>query len=89
MYDFRVILDVIPMSLLCLSNYNLAFKIIIRLVIVSNSISLYYIPPKMRWLLKSSFDQNSIVINLKLNGNFKSHIIIGGTLERLLALLCN
>jgi hypothetical protein len=89
MYDFRVILDVIPMSLLCPSNNDLAFKIIIRLVIVSNSISPYYIFPKMRWLLKSSFDQNSIVINHKFNGNFKRHIIIRGTLERLLTLLCN
>jgi hypothetical protein len=30
------------------------------------------------WLLKSPFDQNSIMINHKLNGNFNSHIILGG-----------
>jgi hypothetical protein len=35
----------------------------------------------MSWLLKSLFDQNSIMINHKLNGDFKSHIIIGGTQE--------
>jgi hypothetical protein len=35
----------------------------------------------MMWLLKSPFDQNSIVINNKSNGDFKSHIIIGGTQE--------
>jgi hypothetical protein len=35
----------------------------------------------MMWLLKSLFDQNSIMINHKSNNNFKSHIIIRGTQE--------
>jgi hypothetical protein len=34
-----------------------------------------YVPPRTTWLLKSSLDQNSILINHKLNGDFKSHII--------------
>jgi hypothetical protein len=32
------------------------------------------VSPLMRWLLKSSFDQNSIMINYKHNDDFKSHI---------------
>jgi len=31
----------------------------------------------MIWLLKSQFDQNLIIINHKLNGDFKSHINLG------------
>jgi hypothetical protein len=46
-----------------------------------------YIPQKMKWLLKSQFDQNSIVIDHKLNDNFKSHLIFGMTQEKLLVLL--
>jgi hypothetical protein len=42
----------------------------------------------MRWILKLSFDQNSIMINYKHNGNFKNHLIIRGTQERLVKLLC-
>jgi hypothetical protein len=34
----------------------------------------------MMWLLKSC-DQNSILINHKLNGDFKSHLIFRGTQE--------
>jgi hypothetical protein len=30
---------------------------------------------KMKWLLKLPFDQNLIVINYKLNGDLKSHLI--------------
>jgi hypothetical protein len=41
----------------------------------------------MRRLLKSSFDQNSIIINHKLNSDFISHLIFLGTQEELLALL--
>jgi hypothetical protein len=41
----------------------------------------------MKWFLKSSFDQNSIMINHKPNSDFKSRIIIGGTQEGLLELL--
>jgi phosphotransferase system IIB component len=33
------------------------------------------------WLLKLSFDQNSIVINHKLSNDFKSHIIFRKTQE--------
>jgi hypothetical protein len=40
-----------------------------------------YVPKKMRWLLKSLFDQNIIVINLKPKDDFNSHIIVGGTQE--------
>jgi hypothetical protein len=39
------------------------------------------------WLLKSPVDQNSIMINHKPNGNFRSHIILEVTQEELLALL--
>jgi hypothetical protein len=39
------------------------------------------------WFLKSLFDQNLIVINYKLNGDFKSHLIFGVIQEKLLALL--
>jgi hypothetical protein len=45
----------------------------------SNSKSSSCVPLIMMWLLKLSFDQNSIMINHKSNGNFKSHIILGGT----------
>jgi hypothetical protein len=31
----------------------------------------------MMWLLKSPFDQNSIMINHKLNSDFNNHIILG------------
>jgi hypothetical protein len=41
----------------------------------------------MTLLLKSSFDQNLIMIIHKPNGDFKSHLIFGGTQEGLLALL--
>jgi hypothetical protein len=43
----------------------------------------------MSWFLKSQFDQNLVMINYKPNDDFKSHIIIGGTQEGLLALLKN
>jgi hypothetical protein len=33
----------------------------------------------MMWLLKSPCDQNSILINHKLNDDFKSHLIFRGT----------
>jgi hypothetical protein len=36
---------------------------------------------KMMWLLKSSCDQNLILINYKLNGDFKSHLIFRRTQE--------
>ena len=42
---------------------------------------------KIKWFLKLQFDQNSIIINYKPNGNFKSHIIFGRTQEGLVALL--
>jgi hypothetical protein len=32
---------------------------------------------KLTWLLKSPFDQNSIMIYHKFNGDFKSHINFG------------
>jgi len=35
------------------------------------------VSPRMMHLLKSPLDQNLIVINHKLNGDFKSHIILG------------
>jgi len=41
----------------------------------------------MRWLLRAPFDQNSIVINHKLNDNFEGHFIYRGIHERFLALL--
>jgi hypothetical protein len=34
------------------------------------------------WFLKSQFDHNSIMINYKLNDDFKSHIIIEKIQER-------
>jgi len=40
-----------------------------------------HVPLKMIWLLKLPCDQNSILINHKLNGNFKSHLIFRGTQE--------
>jgi hypothetical protein len=43
----------------------------------------------MRWLLKSQFDKNLIVINHKPNDNFKSHVIFGEIQERLLTLPFN
>jgi len=36
------------------------------------------VPPKLMWLLKLTIDQNSIVINNKLNFDFKSYIILRG-----------
>jgi hypothetical protein len=45
------------------------------------------IPPKMRWLLKAPFDQNSILINHKPNDNFEGRFIYREIHERLLALL--
>jgi hypothetical protein len=42
-----------------------------------NSKSYSCVPPKMMQFLKSPLDQNSIMINHKLNGDFKSHIILG------------
>jgi hypothetical protein len=53
----------------------------------SNSRSHSRVPLKIMCFLKSSIDQNSIVINYKLNGDFKSHIITRGTQEWLLALI--
>jgi hypothetical protein len=41
----------------------------------NNFISLSFITPKMKWLLKLSFDQNLIMINHKSNNNFKRHLI--------------
>ena len=35
-----------------------------------------YIPLKMRWLLKLSFDKNPIMINHKSNDDFKSYITL-------------
>jgi hypothetical protein len=32
----------------------------------------------MRWVLKSPFDQNSIMINHNSNGDFKHHLVFGG-----------
>jgi hypothetical protein len=39
------------------------------------------VPKRIMRFLKLPLHQNSIVINHKLNGNFKSHIIIGGRQE--------
>jgi hypothetical protein len=39
------------------------------------------VPLKITWLLKLPFDQNSILINHKPNGDFKSHLIFRGTQE--------
>jgi hypothetical protein len=47
----------------------------------------FCVPLKMRWLLKSSFDQNSILIDHKFNDDFKSYFIFLGTQDGLLALL--
>jgi len=41
----------------------------------------------MMWLLKSTSDQNSIMINNKPNDNLESHLIFSGTQEKLLVLL--
>jgi hypothetical protein len=41
----------------------------------------------MRWFLKLQVDYNLIVINYKLNDNFKNHPIFKRTQEELLALL--
>jgi hypothetical protein len=55
---------------------------------MSNSRSLSYdVTKKMRWLLKSSFDENLIVINHNTNSDFKSHIIIKRTQKELVTLL--
>jgi hypothetical protein len=37
----------------------------------------FYPPKKLMLFLKLSLDQNSIVIHLKFNGNFKSYISFG------------
>ena len=42
----------------------------------------YIVPPIMMWLLKLSFDQNSIIINYKLNDNFNNYIILEETKEK-------
>jgi len=34
----------------------------------------HFVPSKLMWLLKLLFDQNSIVIYHKFNGDFKSHV---------------
>jgi hypothetical protein len=47
----------------------------------SNSKSPYCVPPRIMWLLQLPFDQNSIMINHKPNGDCNSHIILGGTQE--------
>jgi len=60
-------------------SHIVPFLIFITCLRNSNFKSLSCIPQKMRWLLKSLFEQNSIVINHKLNSNFKSHIIIRRT----------
>jgi hypothetical protein len=48
-------------------------------VILEVYLMLLLCPSKNELLLKLQFDQNSIVINHKLDGNFKSHIIIRRT----------
>jgi hypothetical protein len=53
----------------------------------NNSRNQSCVPLKIMWLLKSPVDQNSIMINHKPNGNFRSHIILEVTQEELLALL--
>jgi hypothetical protein len=55
--------------------------------IKSNSTSLSCITLIMMWFLKLRFDQNSIIINHKLNNDLKSQIIIRLTQDKLLALL--
>jgi hypothetical protein len=54
---------------------------------MTNSRSHSRIISKIMYFLKLSIDQNSIVINYKFNGDFKSHIIIKGTREWLLTLI--
>ena len=51
------------------------FRIILKVFFVSRL--------RMMWLIKSIFDWNAIMINHKLNSNFNSHIIFGGTQELL------
>jgi len=41
----------------------------------------YLCPSKNDVIFKITIDQNSILINHKLNGNFKSHLIFRGTQE--------
>jgi len=53
----------------------------LMIIFKSNSKSLSFVTPKIMWLLKSSFDQNSIMINHKANNNFKSHFIFLGAQE--------
>jgi hypothetical protein len=48
----------------------------------SNSINPFCVIPKMKCLLKSLFDQNSIMINHKFNGDLKSYIIIRRTQDQ-------
>jgi hypothetical protein len=47
----------------------------------------YLCPTRMIWLLKTSFDQNPIMINYKSNDNFNSHIILSRTQVCLIELL--
>jgi hypothetical protein len=67
-------------SLLCLPKDNVAIKIIIPLGVnlKVTLVSLLY-PSNNDMALKLSFDQNPIMSNHKSNGNFKSHINLGGT----------
>jgi hypothetical protein len=52
-----------------------------------SSLCLYFVPPKLMWLLKLPFDQNSIVIYHIFNGNFKSQVNFGGIQRWYVALL--
>jgi hypothetical protein len=52
---------------------------IVRSILPNNSESLSYVNPRMMWLLKLIFDQNSIMISYKSNGDFNSHIILKWT----------
>jgi hypothetical protein len=45
-------------------------------ILPNNSESLSYVNLRMMWLLKLIFDQNSIMISYKSNGDFNSHIIL-------------
>jgi hypothetical protein len=47
--------------------------------LVKNATHHPFVLPKLMWLLKSSLNQNPIVIYQKFNGDLKSHINFGGT----------
>jgi hypothetical protein len=71
-WTLNVLLELLSLltCLFCLNRQAL-----VEGILPSNSISTLNVHKKMRWLLKSHFDQNHHLINHMPNGDFKSHPI--------------